>query len=343
LESQGYQESTASGVVMFAKPTVNVVHTDFDKAFEPDRLFVRQEERLKIRVEEIGMLVTNSGRLLAHDPCSLSYFDDNLPFSNTVPPGQYPVLLSIASPVENPSEGVCCAAMVKFTGEPVVKWELALRPAESMDQLKGVDGMVPFAHNVESGFSCFVDFLAVKNVSGPDRESLFAEKISPSLSESHGVECGSVRIGEGGENIVVFKSGFGDGEYSDYWGYAKNGSIAALATDFFILVEEITATVRVAAQSLRHGSSIKDRQLDQVKLKVKVTELTSNEISLECDGPWSSGIKLRIVDENGNVITEFRSSRSWGDTTNFTYKLTGSLTDRTTVILTYITGERALG
>src|SRR5271170_1660908 len=100
---------------MFGKHELKIVHTDFNKAFEQDRLFVRQGERLKIYVETLGTLVTESGRLLAHDPCALLHIQDEFFFSKTVPAGEYPVLVSIASPIDDPNEGVICAAMVKFT------------------------------------------------------------------------------------------------------------------------------------------------------------------------------------------------------------------------------------
>jgi hypothetical protein len=327
---------------MFAKHEIKIVHTDFNKAFEQDRLFVRQDERLKIYVEKIGMLVTKSGRLLAHDPCALLYIEDHFSFSKTVAAGQYPVFASIACPVDNPNEGVICAAMVKFSDEPILKWELALRPGESMDELQG-DDMVPFAHSVDAGFSCFVDFGAIKHLSGSDREELFPEKIRPVLQKSRAAEYAAVPINDQGENIVVFKSGFGDGGYSDYWGYTKDGHLAALTSDFFILVEEIKTTVRVPAKALKTGRSIKDRQLDKYKLKVKVTTLTEKEISFECEGPWSSTIDLQVMDDIGNTVTRANTSSSWADTSTYNCDLADPLPEKATLVLTFVVGERALG
>jgi len=326
---------------LFSKNTVNIVHTDFDKAFEQDRLFVREDERLKMHVENIGTLVIKSGRVLAHDPGSLHFVDQSAAFTKTVPKGEYPVFAAIANPVDNPDAGVICAAMVRFTNEPISKWEIALKPGESISQLK--DGSdIPFAHGVDSGFSCFVDFGAIKTLPEEDREVLFSDKIVSTLSERHGVEYGSVELSDNGESIVVFKSGFGDGGYSDYWGYSKNGSICALATDFFILIEETKATIDLPADNLKKGQAIRHPQLDQFKLNAKVVSLSNDELTIECVGQRSYDIDLQFLDEKKNSIARQIASSSEGDDSSFTYQLLEPLTDKTTLSLTFFTGEKPL-
>jgi hypothetical protein len=47
--------------------------------------------------------------------------------------------------------------------------------------------------------------------------------------------------GPSAANLVACSSGYGDGAYPSWWGYDEIGGICALATDFFVLVEEVDA------------------------------------------------------------------------------------------------------
>ncbi|MEZ2239251.1 DUF4241 domain-containing protein [Microcoleus sp.] len=70
-------------------------HTNFLAAFEPNQVYESLTEgHITSDVFHAGDLVLPSGRIIACDPGWL-WCKDVDPFSRTVPPGRYPVLLSI--------------------------------------------------------------------------------------------------------------------------------------------------------------------------------------------------------------------------------------------------------
>ena len=54
-----------------------------------------------------------------------------------------------------------------------------------------------------------------------------------SLGPVGGAEWFAISLDEEtGANILLFTSGWGDGRYPSYWGYAADGGIVCLLTDF---------------------------------------------------------------------------------------------------------------
>ena len=142
-------------------------HTNFLAAFEPNQVYQSLTEGHKTSdVFQAGDLVLPSGRIIACDPGWL-WCKDVDPFSRTVPPRRYPVLLSVVD--SGVDEGRTACAMVKFCSESPVRWQMALRPGEDLAELRRNEF---FAYGVDAGLGCFVDAQVVERRSDEELQCL---------------------------------------------------------------------------------------------------------------------------------------------------------------------------
>lgn len=118
-----------------------------------------------IEVQDAGILHLPTGRLVACDPFLIDL--GVAAFSVTVPPGQYPVEVSIAR-VDRPGPGIPApvrsgaVARLIVRDEPAVQWELALEPGEDLATL-APGGFYGFG--VEGGIGAFMDASAAAALS----------------------------------------------------------------------------------------------------------------------------------------------------------------------------------
>ncbi|MEU4221208.1 DUF4241 domain-containing protein [Actinoplanes sp. NPDC026623] len=94
----------------------------------------------------------SSGRVIAADPSSLEL--DAEPVTVTVPPGTYPVSISLATFTDDSGHSRVCAARLDVGDQPPVRWELALRDGQNTIDL-GFGEF--FGLGVDAGVACFVD------------------------------------------------------------------------------------------------------------------------------------------------------------------------------------------
>lgn len=122
----------------------------------PDPLFMPGAgDRVVVEVLPAGMLRMPSGRFIAADP---GWIDAECqPFTPAVPPGEYPVLVSVVRWVDHPEKRVA-AAKLAICGDPVTSWELALLPGRDPRTLPDED---VFGFGVDTGTACFFDAVAV--------------------------------------------------------------------------------------------------------------------------------------------------------------------------------------
>jgi hypothetical protein len=127
---------------------MELVHTDFARAFQSGATFESQVlGSIFVRPLEAAQLILTSGRIIACEPSFLQG-QEIPPFTRTVPPGRYPVVLSLAR-FTNPhgsDERVACA-MIRFRTQQPRTWEMALRPGQELATLRpghyfgyGIDG-----------------------------------------------------------------------------------------------------------------------------------------------------------------------------------------------------------
>lgn len=215
--------------------------SDFQRALVPGASFESAEEHWLVRPVAAGELVLPSGRVIAADPCYLARLDDTPPFVRTVPPGRYPVWLALARTASDPpwAERVACMVLQLSDG-PAVQWELALRPGEHLADL--LPGHF-HGHGVDSGNACFVDAAATAALDPALRRALYTDGVV-GAHERAGWRTRFVHVplpGPAPANLIACSSGYGDGCYPSWWGIDETGAPVALATDFFVLVEEFNS------------------------------------------------------------------------------------------------------
>ncbi|MBA9003102.1 DUF4241 domain-containing protein [Thermomonospora cellulosilytica] len=209
---------------------------DFDPMFRVGtRYRWDDDDPSVIDVQPVGELYLPSGRLIAQDP-GWGAHPRVAPFTVTVPPGRYPVTLSIShwersSDPDVPSPlRVVNAAKLTVRDEPAVSWELALLPGQNPAGLQ--DGEF-FGFGVDSGTGCFLDASALTHL---DRMSY------PRHPALHDAMRNAYKLGgtdlptdDPDLNIIVFSCGMGDGAYPTWIGRTATGDIACFISDLELL------------------------------------------------------------------------------------------------------------
>lgn len=206
-------------------------HTDFALAFTDGATITDSEGTIAtMRVHSLGDLVTPTGQIIACDPLTSV---ELLPFAQRIAPGRYPVLVSVAELGED--QRVACA-MLRLSEASVARWEMAR--FEGQENITLLEDEF-FSYPVDAGVGCFLDVRAgVALEANYESDEAYHEKLIEHLEEHHADswEWANVALdATSGANIVLFASGWGDGIYASYWGYAADGSLACLVTDFSVL------------------------------------------------------------------------------------------------------------
>jgi hypothetical protein len=184
-----------------------------------------------IEIPQLGTLRLPSGALIACDPTylrpvepdsgewetkSYSYQQSHHPFTVTVPPGDYPVVLSRfrwlrgSGPIE-------AAVKVWVSDGPVDSWEMALRAGEDPRTLPD-DGF--FGFGVDAGTGCFFDASAASALARQTTGFVLGHERSRELTDD-----------ASGANLIAFHSGWGDGAYPVWIGRTAAGDIACFVAD----------------------------------------------------------------------------------------------------------------
>ncbi|MFI7489288.1 DUF4241 domain-containing protein [Micromonospora echinaurantiaca] len=171
-------------------------------------------ERARLEVRQVGDVHLPSGRLIATDPAWLEH--DAVPYTVTVPPGRYPVTLSLARIGDDPRHLRVAAARLDVTDRPVRSWEMALRPGQDPIDL-GHDEF--FGFGVDAGMACFVDADEAAGRIDTWRELGFGDEAY-------------LRAGDGG--MVLWLSGWGDGAYPTWIGRDVEGAVACFVADMLL-------------------------------------------------------------------------------------------------------------
>jgi hypothetical protein len=204
-----------------------------DLLFTAGTRFVCDPENMVIaEVLPAGMLRMPSGRLIAADPGSIDF--ECQPFTEAVPPGEYPVLVSVVRWVDHTEEWVA-AAKLAIRGDPVVSWELALLPGQDPQTLH--DGHF-FGFGVDTGRASFFDVVAV-----PALARIFADDTWDDtgfgwrvLVDMFGDNLtGELSDPDSGANLIAFESGWGDGAYPTWIGRSASGDIACFVAEMHVL------------------------------------------------------------------------------------------------------------
>ena len=205
---------------------------DFNKAFESHSSFQNWLGNLTLHQHQVGELFLPSGSVVACD----ALFDPlGKPFDVQLPPGRYPVVVSIAKIEHDRDERIACA-MLRISKNKPVRWVMATTADQDTTQIPE-DHI--FGYPVETGTGCFMSIEAAHWLNEKmNKDQNYSEYLMERMQENytHTRDWADVKLDpESGLNIVIFSTGLGDGLYASYWGYDNTNEVACLVTDFGLL------------------------------------------------------------------------------------------------------------
>lgn len=211
------------------------------------------EKQHVCRTIRLGDLNLSSGRVFLTDPLYAPIRTPPLELS--IDPGLYPVDLVVAD-TGTGGHRVALARLL-LSEEPAASWEIACTVGEDPATLSG---STVFTFGVDSGVAAFLDGAAVDWINEEARgaqerfDALMAltekwEREGSAEAERLGLEYRCVlleRVGPGG--MAMFSSGWGDGGYAGWVGYAEDGRPVSLVLDFAV-IEAVRIPPEAAAKS----------------------------------------------------------------------------------------------
>ncbi|TCC56500.1 DUF4241 domain-containing protein [Kribbella pittospori] len=183
-----------------------------------------------LEVVEVCQLDLATGQVVAVDPAYPHHFDDATPVVAEVPPGTYPVLLSVVTwPSTEESHRysrVVTAATLKISDEPVATWSWV--DERSDGKVLGV--------GVDAGTACFYD--------ASQRELLALlsddeDRVDAALDAAGDAGFAAIPDAPGGTAAVFVACGMGDGFYPIRIGRDAADRIAMVMIDLELLNHSI--------------------------------------------------------------------------------------------------------
>lgn len=291
-------------------------HADFLRAFTNGYVFKDGDKRIPVKQEHICDLVLTSGKIVATDP--LFIFDDCEALERPVPPGTYPVFLSVATRYGYPS--VACA-LIRFKQGTPAKWLMATTATQKLSDLRFGE---MFGMGVDSGTAGFFDHQFSKVVA-KEETSERALKILNKPKERR--YWASVPLDtRTGANLVCCETGDGDGFYASYWGLDRDGEPLCLVSDFGILTRGLDGQIEFDDLVNKLGSVLDHPDLRAVELTVKLMRVREGAdlIELQVSGPVDGSVEGKLLDAAGKVIDKTSNhGSSGGDDVTFS-KLSAS-------------------
>lgn len=207
---------------------------DFDNMFrEGARYRWPNGETLRISVHEAGKLRVSTGKIVARDNGMKieNASDESQAFTESIPSGDYRVVLSVVNYDESPhpTRPRVAAAKIIVRDEPATSWELALRPGQDPASL--AEGAF-FGFAVDSGQGCFLDLAAMSFLKQVQADYATLEGARDLVMQHCYAELADSTTGI---NVILFDCGMGDGFYPSWIGRSSSGDIVCLATDLELL------------------------------------------------------------------------------------------------------------
>lgn len=306
-------------------------HVDFAAVFRSGCRFRAEDGVVVVRTRELGKLALPSGRVVACDP--LSAFETT-PFAFAVPVGTHDVFAAIAT-FANGDRRVA-AAMVRFSDREIRSWTLATRADQDASTLG--PGQF-FGYGVDAGTGCFADASVAAELERPEIQDWLATE----LDRTYEPTWSHATFRRDDASVVAFSSGWGDGSYASFWGHDAAGNIVALATDFAVLVESVTRSVRVDGLHAPTGTTFSDGGLEELGVALKrcgTPDGVDDGISFEVTSTRS--VELVPVDGDGEPIAVGSTVRGEGPRAIHTLHPEGPLQASATLDVRVLVGLRTL-
>ena len=200
------------------RPPVPLRPRHLDETFEPGTLFLLDGGEVTVELMAGGTLALPSGRLIVADPDP--WLTEVAQFVDVVPPGTYPVRLSVVRFADDPGHARVAAAAVVVSDAPTVSWDNAWRTGE--DELLLGDGEF-FGVGVDGGRVALVDASAA---------AVHADTVEDHYDDLSGLVHEVVKPGS---NLISVESGWGDGSYPVWAGRGADGRVTRFVVDFLVL------------------------------------------------------------------------------------------------------------
>ena len=283
------------------------VNKDFNRFFAP-------EEDLQDYVHpvNIGKLSVPGGELITADPL-VGLDRTTLPFTREVPVGEYDVVLCILSDDPKKSYGEYAAARVCFTDRPAVRFEEALVGTEDPEDLKAGKS---FGFPVDTGMACFCDsrvrtalceFEERMQQEKPDSDlynDLWCDLLEDNAKrfpdyQSENGDWLNFQIPGTGYHLPVFRSGYGDGCYSTYWGLDVEGNICQAIIEFIDLEAEYQSILRKQARKNFQPDGLREDGKERIARRI---ETLRNIVKQHPEGHLPLANRIELYRHIGNRV-----------------------------------------
>ncbi|MDI6105685.1 DUF4241 domain-containing protein [Actinoplanes sp. NEAU-A12] len=193
--------------------------------------FERDDIEYVIEQFPVGAVTAPTGEITACDPLTSAHGAE--PFTATIKPGTYPLTAWVAVIHQdgNGPQPRTAALHLAVTDQPTVRWELALNQGQDPGVLDS-DGY--FGYPVDAGVGTLADLTAVAAMAGWDYDQL-EDVYIPARAAPGPAPIDAITDEATGANVIVVSSGWGDGVYPTFVGYAADGSITGFVTDFLVI------------------------------------------------------------------------------------------------------------
>ncbi len=182
----------------------------------------------------VGVVALPTGQVVACDP--LVDADSAAPFTVPVAPGRYQLRAWIATVNQSGSEPQdrTAALQLVITDQPTVRWELALTDGQEPTEL-GADAF--FGYPVDAGVGTLADMVAVRGLARWEFDQL-DEVYIPAQAAPAPAAIDAITDEPSGANVITVSSGWGDGFYPTFIGYAASGEVTSYVTDFLVIPDQ---------------------------------------------------------------------------------------------------------
>ena len=195
-----------------------------------------RDERAEYVIERhsAGEVYFPTGQVVACDPLTDAHAA--APFTVTVPAGTYPLYAWVAVLYRDSAEQQrrVAALQLVVSDTAQVRYELAMAAGQDLTEL-GENSYFGFV--VEAGTATLADLTAVQALAEWDFDRLDATYIPAQLplAPVPGGIYTAVTDEATGANVTVVASGWGDGLYPTFIGYAPSGMVSSFITDFVVV------------------------------------------------------------------------------------------------------------